>query len=311
MKSPTVGILYPGDMGSSLGRILLESGLRVVTTLDGRSPRTERLCREAEIEVLNSLQDVAQVADVVFSIVLPSAALDVARKYAVAVRQIGHRQISSSKSPSLYVDANAVSPAAVDEIGLVLADAGLDYVDAAIHGQASLLRTCAVIYVSGARAAEVRRLFGQAVQVLVAGDKPGQASAVKGALTGVAKAVTATYLEMAVLAREAGFAELFMEGCRVLYPGILEAVTRMLPSYPRHGRRRAEEMHELVQTMRQTGVEPNMARGAEQVLQSVANAHLKLGAGVNAWTAEQVVEAVHACGALGTSKTIEAELTCH
>jgi 3-hydroxyisobutyrate dehydrogenase-like beta-hydroxyacid dehydrogenase len=316
MKQPTVGILYPGDMGSSVGRILLDSGLRVVTTLDGRSARTERLCREAGLEVLASLPEVARVANVVISIVLPSAALEVARGYAVAVREVGGLGTFELQSPSptptrLYVDANAVSPTAVDDIGLVLTDAGVDYVDAAIHGQAALLRTCAIIYVSGARAAEVRQLFGQAVRVLEAGDKPGQASAVKGALTGVAKAVTATYLEMAVLAREAGFSELFMEGFRLLYPGILEAVSRMLPSYPRHGRRRAEEMRELVQTMRLLGVEPSISQGAEQVLQAVADAQLKLGPGVSAWTADRVVEAVHACGALRPPKTIEAELSCH
>jgi 3-hydroxyisobutyrate dehydrogenase-like beta-hydroxyacid dehydrogenase len=303
-------------MGSNVARILLESGLRVVTTLEGRSPRTERLCRDAGIEVLASLSEVARVADIVMSIVLPAAALDVAKKYADAVRQhggqgSGDRLMSSSAFARLYVDANAVSPEVVDKIGLVLAGASVDYVDGAIHGQAALLRTCAIIYVSGARAAEVSRLFGQAVRVLVAGDKPGQASAVKGALTGVAKAVTATYLEMAVLAREAGFFELFMEGFKLLYPGILEAVSRMLPSYPRHGRRRAEEMRELVHTMREMGVQPSISQGAEQVIQALADAQLKLGPGVSAWTADRVVEAVHACGALRPPKTIEAELSCH
>jgi hypothetical protein len=58
LHDPTVGILYPGEMGAALGRLLREDGVRVVTTLEGRSPRTRRLCAEAGLSVLGSLAEV-------------------------------------------------------------------------------------------------------------------------------------------------------------------------------------------------------------------------------------------------------------
>ncbi len=37
---PTVGILSPGDMGHAIGAVLRQHGLRVLTSLQGRSTRT-------------------------------------------------------------------------------------------------------------------------------------------------------------------------------------------------------------------------------------------------------------------------------
>ena len=51
----TVGILYAGEMGAALGRALAADGLRIVTTLECRGPRTQRLCREAGLEELPDL----------------------------------------------------------------------------------------------------------------------------------------------------------------------------------------------------------------------------------------------------------------
>ena len=45
----TVAILYPGDMGHNVGRVLLEDGFSVITTLVGRSGRTQRLSTDAAI----------------------------------------------------------------------------------------------------------------------------------------------------------------------------------------------------------------------------------------------------------------------
>src|SRR5919109_4245892 len=92
---PTVGIVSPGAMGSAVGGALLRGGARVVATMAGRSPRTERLAQDAGFELLPSLGDVVEAADVVLSIVPPDQA------EAVAADLAGAR---------LPVDLNAVSP---------------------------------------------------------------------------------------------------------------------------------------------------------------------------------------------------------
>jgi 3-hydroxyisobutyrate dehydrogenase-like beta-hydroxyacid dehydrogenase len=287
---PTVGILYAGEMGTALGRALIGDGLPVVTTLEGRSPRTERMCREAELVVLPSLQDVVRLADLVVSVVPPSAAAQVAKDYADLA--------DIAPAGRLYVDANAVSPATAVEIGQVLAGRGVDYVDAAINGLAAALHTGAIIYLSGARAAEVGALFGRSMRVQVVGDTPGKASALKGALAGLSKGLTALFVEIAVMTREAGLSEFFLERCRVFYPGVMEVVERMLPTYPRHARRRAEEMAELEDAMLTFGLRPEMVHAARQVTKAMAEAGLEQPQGAPPWTAGRVLEALYASGAL-------------
>jgi 3-hydroxyisobutyrate dehydrogenase-like beta-hydroxyacid dehydrogenase len=282
--TPTVGILYAGEMGAALGRALRDDGLRVVTTLEGRGPRTQRLCREAGLEELASLCEVVAVAEVVVSVVPPSAAVDVARSYA---------SLAGDATGRLYIDANAVSPATAAEVGLALAGTGVGYIDAAINGLASALHTGAILYLSGGRAAEAARLFGR-LRVQVVGAAPGQASALKGVLAGLSKGLAALFVELAVLAREAGLAAPFLERCRSFYPGVLEVAERMLPTYPRHARRRAEEMAELEGFLRGLGLRADMVSAAGRVTQALADA----GLGDGAWTAEGVLEALHRRGAL-------------
>ena len=45
----TIGILSPGDMGHTVGDVLRQNGLRVITCLEGRSQRTRELAQKAGI----------------------------------------------------------------------------------------------------------------------------------------------------------------------------------------------------------------------------------------------------------------------
>src|SRR5580692_5221461 len=88
----TIGILYSGEMGSSFGKVVREAGFRVITTVEGRSPRTHRLCHEGGLSVVDSLGEVIERSDVVVSLVSPGAALSVAREVAANIDD-------SSRSP--------------------------------------------------------------------------------------------------------------------------------------------------------------------------------------------------------------------
>src|SRR4051794_27604904 len=116
-RQPTVGILYPGDMGSSLGKLLAEHGFPVVTTLEGRSLRSRRLCETAGLKALDTLCEVVQQAAVVFSVVPPAAAREVAEQYCA----LAHR----APTGAIYIDANPVSPAAVVETAELVKGTGV------------------------------------------------------------------------------------------------------------------------------------------------------------------------------------------
>ena len=74
----TIGVLYPGEMGSSLAKLLTDSGFPVLTTTENRSPRTRELCREAGLHAVPTLDELLERSDILLSLVAPSAALSVA-----------------------------------------------------------------------------------------------------------------------------------------------------------------------------------------------------------------------------------------
>ena len=43
MQINNIGILSPGDMGSAVGKVLIDNGYKVFTNLEGRSERTKKL----------------------------------------------------------------------------------------------------------------------------------------------------------------------------------------------------------------------------------------------------------------------------
>jgi 3-hydroxyisobutyrate dehydrogenase-like beta-hydroxyacid dehydrogenase len=249
-------------MGSSLGQLLAEASFRVVTTVEGRSGRTHRLCREAGLEALPSLADVVRTADVVLSLVPPATALAAARDFAEAARHAATRPV--------YVDANSISPLTVDQVAEVMAAAEIPFVDGAIHGLASQLRTRGTLYLSGPAAAHLAAVFGGSMRTRSMGETPGKASAYKGLLAGINKGLVALFLEMCALAHEADLLEELFAGCRSSYPGVMEVIERLLPSYPQHAGRRAQEMQELERTMLSSGLKPCVIRGSRQVIQAVA-----------------------------------------
>lgn len=263
---PAIGILYPGEMGSSLGRLLAEDGFPVVTTLEGRGPRTRRHCTEAGLEVLPTARDVAAAAEVVVSLVSPAAALPVAEAYVALVE--------GSPRPPLYVDANSISPATAGRIDALLRRSRIDFVDAAIRGPASQLRRMGTLYLSGASAPGVAEWLAPSLQTRVVGESAGAASALKMALSGVSKGLAALFMEMSLVACELDLLDAFRDDCRRYYPGLMEAVERMVPTYPRHSRRREEELRELEAMMRRLEIQPCTARGARQFVAALAELNL-------------------------------------
>ena len=50
MKSPTIGVLHPGDMGATVGASARANGLRVLWASEERSPQTRERAAAAGLE---------------------------------------------------------------------------------------------------------------------------------------------------------------------------------------------------------------------------------------------------------------------
>jgi 3-hydroxyisobutyrate dehydrogenase-like beta-hydroxyacid dehydrogenase len=289
----TVGILYPGDMGHNVGRVLLEDGFSVVTTMVGRSERTRRLCASATITALESLATVVEHADVILSIIPPTAAITVAESFVKAVRQTGHRP--------LFVDANAISPMTAEEVGKIVSACDVPYVDACIVGPARDVRGRCTFYVSGPHTAAFEQELGRSLRTHVLGDRIGQASAFKMVFSGLNKGLVALLYELTVAGHEFGFLPLLLEQYKALLPGVMEALEWLVPSYPMHAARRGDEMAELAETLEYFGFSSVMARGTQKTLSAVGRQRLAErypDRGEHGWKMLDVLEALAREGAL-------------
>jgi 3-hydroxyisobutyrate dehydrogenase-like beta-hydroxyacid dehydrogenase len=289
----TVGILYPGDMGHNVGRVLLEDGFQVVTTLVGRSERTRQLCESTAVTVLASMVAVVRRADVVLSIIPPTAAKMVAADFAVAVRETGRKP--------LFVDANAISPMTAQEVGTIIAPTGAPYLDACIVGPARDVRGRCIFYVSGAPAQLFEGHFGKSLRTHVLGEQIGQASAFKMVFSGLNKGLAALLYELTSAAQDFGFLDELLHRYKVLLPGVMEALEWLVPTYPMHAARRADEMGELAETLEHYGFSSVMARGTQQILGTVGQLRLTERYpehGEHEWTMREVIEALAREGAL-------------
>jgi 3-hydroxyisobutyrate dehydrogenase-like beta-hydroxyacid dehydrogenase len=246
--NPTVGLLYAGEMGAALARALRCRGVRVVTTVSGRSDQTRLRSCEAGIEILPNLSDVVAASDVILSVVPPDAAEEVALMYCACA--------AAAPANAIYVDINSIRPVAMKSIAEQLRQLGVNCVDAAINGLASRLETAGTLFLSGLRAHDIERLFTSVMRVHNAGPSVGQASMMKMLLAGMSKGVCAMYVELALLAQRSGILGDFNGALSQIYPGVSALVDRMLPTYTIHAGRRAVEMGELQATLQDAGQKP-------------------------------------------------------
>jgi 3-hydroxyisobutyrate dehydrogenase-like beta-hydroxyacid dehydrogenase len=277
-----IGILHPGEMGSSLGGQLAGAGFRVVCALEGRGERTSRLCHQAGLEATGSVREVIRESDVIISLVAPSSALSVARHYCEIAREGPEHQV--------FIDCNSISPETIAGIDSIVTAQNRSFVDGAILGLASRLRDRGVLLLSGARAREIAELFGGAVKVKLLGDEAGRASAYKMMMSGVSKGIAALFVELSVAADKQGLLDDLLAGMKEVYPGLMELIERLLPTYPQHARRRGSEMEELERTLVSLGLEPRMIREARRTTVEIGSLDLARPGG---WTARDVIEAIN------------------
>lgn len=287
VTKPRAAILYPGEMGAAVGKALADGGWAVVACLEGRGPRTVAAATSAGITRVTTLAVAVAAADVVVSLVPQAAVLETAAAFAAAV--------AATQRRPLYLDANSVSPATMAEVLEVVESAGCDCVDGAFLGSAAALGQRTTLYLSGGRADQLASLLGDALKWVVVGGEVGSASAFKLTFAGFNKGLVALFLEVTAAAERLGQRDELVGRLREFYPGTVETVERLLPSYPRHAARRVQEMDELAGWMLELGSGAAMADGTRAVLARFAALGLDGGA---AWGLDGLLDACSETGFL-------------
>jgi 3-hydroxyisobutyrate dehydrogenase-like beta-hydroxyacid dehydrogenase len=261
-----IGIVSPGAMGSAVGACLRAGGHRVVATVAGRSERTRRLAAAAALDVLPSLEDVVDAAEVVLSVVPPVAALGVAAGLADAAGRTGARP--------LVADLNAVAPTTARAIEAALGAAGLDLVDGSISGPPPTGREPTRVYLSGSRAGELAALAAPGLELRVVGADVGIASAVKMSTASVYKGRVALLVQALVAAERYGVVEPVLDDLRDAFPEIRERGGSTLARAAAKSGRYVGEMREIAAAQAQVGLTPALFEAMAAVWAGVARTDL-------------------------------------
>jgi 3-hydroxyisobutyrate dehydrogenase-like beta-hydroxyacid dehydrogenase len=253
MPSQTViGLLHPGEMGAAVGQCLTKAGHTVLWASEGRGAETAARARGARLEDAGTAAEVADRAELILSICPPHGALDVAW----AVQGFS----------GIFVDANAIAPAAAREIARMIEDGGGSYVDGGIIGPPPLKAGTTRLYLSGPRADEMRQLFEATPlsSVVVAGGTTA-ASAVKMAYAAWTKGSGALLLTARALARAEGVEQTLLDEWAQSQPSLADRSAGAARAASAKGWRWVAEMEEIAASMAAAGLPDGFHQAAAEV----------------------------------------------
>jgi Domain of unknown function (DUF1932)/NAD binding domain of 6-phosphogluconate dehydrogenase len=230
-----VGLLHPGEMGAAIGAALESAGHEVLWASEGRSDETR--ARAGSFTDAGTIADVLARSEVVFSVVPPHAAVELAE--------------SLPAFDCIYVDANAVSPATAARVSSLVRR----FVDCGIVGGPPAPR----LYLSGAEAEAVGALFaGSPIETLVVSN----ASALKCAYAAWTKGTAALLLAVRDFSHAEGVWEPLAEEWERSQPQLQARLAAAERSAEAKGWRWIGEMEEIAAAFAADGLPPGFHEAA-------------------------------------------------
>lgn len=233
---PTIAVIAPGAMGSAIAARLTENGVRILTSLTGRSDATRARAEAAGMVHAEDAEIVA--ADLILSILPPADAADLATRLAPG--------LSAAAKKPVYVDLNAVSPATVRGIAAIVAATGTPFLDGAILGLPPRPGAKGPrIYVAGGDLAPLMALRERGLDMRACEGGIGAASGLKMAYAGINKGLKALAAMVVVGAERAGAGEALRAELAESEPEMLARLASGFPDMMPKAYRWVAEMHEI------------------------------------------------------------------
>ena len=268
-----VSVLHPGAMGASIAVAISNAGHEVIGVASGRSRATINRARDAQVTLIETLDDAMGRVGVVLSICPPEAALDVAHE----VQSTGYRGV--------YVDGNAISPRTAATIGELFGD---KFVDGGIIGPPAWRAGVTRFYLSGSRASDVAALFDNTlVTARAIGGGAGAASALKMCYAAYTKGSSALVLAIRALAEDNGVTEALLAEWDISQKGMRDSSEKTALGTSPKAWRFAGEMREIASTFDAAGLPDGFHVAAAEIYERMA--HFK---DEDPTRLEQVIEAL-------------------
>jgi len=208
------------------------------------------------VEACLSLSELTARADLLISAVTASQTLEAAR------------QAADGLMPgSFFLDLNSASPGTKQTAAAMIEAAGGRYVEAGVMTSVPPYGLRVPMLLGGPHASALQPLLtALGFDTRVASERLGVASATKMCRSVMIKGLEALVLESYTTARHHGVEEAMLATLEETFPGIdwNRQGAYFFSRVAQHGRRRAEEMREAAQTVREAGFEPWMAEAIAQ-----------------------------------------------
>jgi len=248
-----IGLVGYGEVGRILAEDLRARGVARVLAYDVKlGSGAERALRaHAEqhgVELAPSHAAVSDAAELIVSAVTASQTVPAAEACAPALRR-----------GAWFLDFNSASPAAKQHAGAAVESAGAAYVEGAVMTSVPPYRIKVPLWLGGARAVELQPLLmALGFNARVASDRLGVASAIKMCRSVMIKGLEAMVIEAYTAARAYGVEAEVLASLAETFPGIdwEKQGAYFFQRVIVHGRRRAEEMREVAETVREIGLTP-------------------------------------------------------
>lgn len=254
-------------MGHAIGAVLVQHGLRVLTTLRGSSPRTAALAGQAGITDVGNDATLVREADILLSVLVPAQASACAERMAAAIR--------TTHSTPLFADCNAISPGTVRSIERLLREVGAEVVDVGIIGAPPRAgRAETRLYASGSGAERLSVLGEYGLDVRVIGPQVGRASGLKMCYASLTKGLTVLATQALVAGQVLGLSDLLTGELQESQLELFAWFERQVPRMPPKAYRWVGEMEEIARTLAGVGLPPQMLEGAAALYRLVEQTEL-------------------------------------
>jgi len=259
--TPVVAVIAPGMMGAAVGKRLVDNGLKVFTSLAGRSQETQARAKAAGMAAASDKEIVA--CDFILSILPPGDALALAQRFVPA--------LTASNAKPVYVDCNAINPGTVERVAKAIAPTECPFVDAGIIGQPPKPGDAGPrFYASGAAARRFATLRDYGLDIRVLDGAMSAASALKMSYAGITKGTQAIGAAMMLAAARAGSADALFDELQSSQKELFPWFKRQLAMMPPKAYRWVAEMHEIADFVGEDPTAHELYEGAAHFYERIA-----------------------------------------
>lgn len=255
-----VGLVGYGEVGRILAEDLRSRAVQVsMYDLKLRGDHASALGEHAtthDVQLTKSHADLAAVSDLIISAVTASQAVAVAEACA-----------ASMKPGAFFLDFNSASPRAKIKAAELVNAAGGRYVEGAVMTSIPPYRIRVPLLLGGPNAVALESaLQAMGFSAKVASENLGVASATKMCRSIMIKGLEAMVIESFTAARAYGVEDQVLASLAETFPGIdwEKQGAYCFQRVIQHGRRRAEEVREVAETVRDIGLTPWSASGTAE-----------------------------------------------